>query len=55
MKVKANGIQVNCGVEGREGAPWLIFSNSIANTLAMWDEQAAALGRDFRKIGRAHV
>jgi 3-oxoadipate enol-lactonase len=48
MKVKANGISINCVVEGREGAPWLVFSNSIANTLAMWDEQAAALGRDYR-------
>jgi 3-oxoadipate enol-lactonase len=48
MKIKANGISINCLVEGRDGAPWLIFSNSIANTLAMWDEQVAALSRDYR-------
>jgi 3-oxoadipate enol-lactonase len=48
MKIKANGISINCVVEGHEGAPWLIFSNSIASTLSMWDEQAAALSRDYK-------
>ena len=50
MKVKANGVLLNCQVDGREGAPWVIFSNSIANTLAMWDEQAALLSRDWRVL-----
>ena len=26
---------------GRKGAPWLVFSNSLATDLTMWDEQAA--------------
>ncbi len=48
MKVTANGVGLNCEVSGREGAPWLTFSNSLATNLHMWDDQAAALADDFR-------
>ena len=48
MKVTANGVDLNCEVSGREGAPWLTFSNSLATNLHMWDTQAAALAGDFR-------
>jgi 3-oxoadipate enol-lactonase len=50
MKIKANGITFNCQIEGREGAPWVVFSNSLMTNLSMWDEQAAALGGDFRVL-----
>ena len=40
MKLKANGITINYQVDGPEGAPWLVFSNSLATNLTMWDEQA---------------
>jgi 3-oxoadipate enol-lactonase len=48
MQTKANGLTFNYQVDGREGAPWLILSNSLATNLAMWDGQAAALGDAFR-------
>ncbi len=48
MKVKANGITINCQIEGPDDAPCLVFSNSLATTMAMWDEQAAALSGTFR-------
>lgn len=48
MKVTANGVALNCEIEGKEGAPWLTFSNSLATDLHMWDAQAAALADDFR-------
>ena len=48
MKVTANGVGLNCEIGGREGAPWLTFSNSLATNLHMWDDQAAALADDFR-------
>jgi 3-oxoadipate enol-lactonase len=48
MKTKANGITINYQVDGPEGAPWLVFSNSLATSIAMWDEQAAALKDKFR-------
>ena len=48
MQIKANGLTFNYQVDGREGAPWLILSNSLATNLTMWDGQAAALGDAFR-------
>ena len=50
MKVKANGIAINYQVDGPERTPWLIFSNSLATSLAMWDEQATALKDRFRVL-----
>jgi 3-oxoadipate enol-lactonase len=48
MRISANGIAFNCQVDGPEGAPWLIFSNSLACNLTMWEPQAAALAGTFR-------
>src|SRR5689334_15997665 len=50
MKIKANGINFNCAISGREGAPWVVFSNSLMTNLSMWDEQATALAGDFRVL-----
>src|SRR5437868_14850468 len=48
MKTKANGITFNCEIEGPDGAPWLIFSNSLATDLHMWDRTAADMNDRFR-------
>jgi 3-oxoadipate enol-lactonase len=50
MKTKANGITINYQVDGPDDAPWLIFSNSLATNLAMWDEQARELKSKFRVL-----
>jgi 3-oxoadipate enol-lactonase len=50
MKIKANGITINYRIDGPEGAPWIVFSNSLATSLAMWDEQAAALQNSYRVL-----
>ena len=50
MKTKANGITINYQIDGPEGAPWIIFSNSLATSTAMWDDQAAALKDKFRVL-----
>jgi len=50
MKVKANGISFNCKIEGKRGAPWVVFSNSLMTDLSMWDDQAAALGDKFQTL-----
>jgi len=50
MRVKANGINISCTVEGPEGAPCIVFSNSLCTTGAMWDEQAAALKSKYRVV-----
>lgn len=50
MKIKANGIDINYEIDGPSGAPWIVFSNSLATTIAMWDEQAAALKSSYRVL-----
>jgi 3-oxoadipate enol-lactonase len=50
MKVKVNGIAINYQIDGPDSAPWLVFSNSLATTTAMWDDQAAALKDSFRVL-----
>jgi 3-oxoadipate enol-lactonase len=54
MKIEANGITINYQIDGADGgrseAPWLVFSNSLATSTAMWDEQAAALKDSFRVL-----
>jgi 3-oxoadipate enol-lactonase len=50
MKIKANGININYQIDGPEGAPWIVLSNSLATTLAMWDQQAADLKAQYRVL-----
>jgi 3-oxoadipate enol-lactonase len=50
MRIKANGIDFNVTVDGPEGAPWIMFSNSLCTTGAMWDDQAAALKAKYRVL-----
>ncbi len=50
MHIKANGITFNYEIEGPEGAPWLVFSNSLATNLSMWEPQAADFRRRFRLL-----
>jgi 3-oxoadipate enol-lactonase len=50
MHIKANEITFNYEIDGPEGAPWLVFSNSLATNLSMWDPQAADLKRSFRLL-----
>ena len=54
MKIKANGITINYQIDGPDAAPenvpCLVFSNSLATSLAMWDEQAAALKDLYRVL-----
>jgi 3-oxoadipate enol-lactonase len=50
MKTKANGINFNTQVDGPEGAPWVVFSNSLATNLHMWDAQASELAATHRVL-----
>jgi 3-oxoadipate enol-lactonase len=50
MRINANGISINYQIDGPEGAPWLILSNSLLTSLAMWDEQVAELKTTFRVL-----
>ncbi len=46
--VDLSGLRFRCRVEGREGAPWMVFSNSLVTDLTVWDPQVAAFGDRFR-------
>jgi 3-oxoadipate enol-lactonase len=48
MKASVNGIEINYEVSGREGAPWLVLSHSLACTVRMWDPQVEAFRDRFR-------
>ncbi|NEX62019.1 3-oxoadipate enol-lactonase [Noviherbaspirillum galbum] len=44
------GIRLHYDIEGREGAPWLILSNSLGTTMDMWQPQLPALRERFRVL-----
>jgi 3-oxoadipate enol-lactonase len=48
MKAKVNGIEINYEITGKEGAPWLVLSHSLACSVRMWDPTTAALQDRFR-------
>jgi 3-oxoadipate enol-lactonase len=50
MHTTANGIRINCEIDGPDGAPWLVLSNSLATNLGMWDAQARELSTSFRVL-----
>ena len=50
IDVKVNGITIHCQIDGPNDAPWLMFSNSLATDLTMWDPQAAHFSRSHRVL-----
>lgn len=48
MKATVNGIETYYELHGREGAPWLVFSHSLACNVRMWDPQVEAFRERFR-------
>ena len=48
--VDVQGGRLRVCVQGPEGAPALVFSNSLGTTLEMWDAQVAALSASHRLI-----
>ena len=48
MKAKTNGIEANYELHGKEGAPWLVLSHSLACSVRMWDPTIEAFKDRFR-------
>jgi 3-oxoadipate enol-lactonase len=48
--VSVNGTDLWTRVDGLEGNPWLVLSNSLATTHAMWDPQMDLLTSKFRVL-----
>ena len=49
-QTNANGITLNYQLDGPEDQPVLLFSNSLASNLHMWDPQVPAVAGDFRVL-----
>lgn len=49
-RIKANGIEINYKLEGPEGAPVLMLSNSLLTDYGMWDSQVPAFTRKYRLL-----
>lgn len=56
MKIKTNGIELNCTVEGPEDGAIVVMSHSLASSHRMWDPQLPALSeyRVYRFDTRGH-
>ena len=50
MRIQANGLYIHYRITGPTNAPWLIFGNSHATDLSMWDEQVAHFAHRFRVL-----
>jgi 3-oxoadipate enol-lactonase len=48
--IDADGCPINVQVDGPEGAPVLMLSNSLGTTLAMWEGQVAPFTKQFRLV-----
>jgi 3-oxoadipate enol-lactonase len=48
MKAKINGIETYYELHGKEGAPWLTLSHSLACSVRMWDPQIEAFRDRYR-------
>jgi 3-oxoadipate enol-lactonase len=48
--VEANGIRINYRIDGADGAPVLMLSNSLGTSLHMWDRQVPELSKRFRVV-----
>jgi len=48
--IDADGCLLNVSVDGRDGGPTIMLSNSLGSTMQMWEPQMAALTKLFRVV-----
>lgn len=46
----SSGVTLNTRVDGDAGKPWVILSNSLGATMAMWDPQIPMLSKTYRVL-----
>lgn len=47
-EITQDEVRFNIRLDGPEGAPWVVFSNSLLTDLSLWDKQVVALSDRFR-------
>jgi 3-oxoadipate enol-lactonase len=50
MRVKANGLYLNCELTGKNGAPVVMLSHSLGASLSMWEFQRTILEPHFQVL-----
>ncbi|MGD8291088.1 MAG: alpha/beta fold hydrolase [Desulfobacterales bacterium] len=50
MKILVNDIQINYKMTGREGAPVVMLSHSLASSMVMWNPQLTSLEANFQVL-----
>lgn len=50
MRIKTNTIEINVELSGKEGAPVVVLSHSLASSLLMWNPQMDALNPYFQVL-----
>jgi len=50
MKTEANGIQINYELSGRDGAPVVMLSHSLASSMVMWNPQLDLMASHFKVL-----
>ena len=53
-RVEIEGAGFNTRVDGPDGAPWIVLSNSLGTNLSMWDGQIDLLTRKYRVLRYDH-
>ena len=48
--IPINGARLHYRIDGPEGAPWIVLSNSLAADTSMWDPQMPALTASYRVL-----
>lgn len=46
----ASGLKLNTKIDGAPNKPWIVLSNSLGASLAMWDPQIAFLTENYRVL-----
>ena len=52
--IDADGCLINVSVEGRDGGPTLMLSNSLGCTLQMWTPFGKGAGKQWEKVVNKH-
>ncbi len=50
MKINVGDLNLNAEITGRDGAPFLLLSNSLGSDFTMWDPQMDVLRQHFRVV-----
>ena len=50
MKATVNGIETYYEIHGKQGAPWLVFSHSLACSVRMWDGEIETHKASYRVL-----